>query len=100
MSRWNATAVLKATSVEVDGNGRPVETATARTVFCNERHMGATDWAASRSAGLHADAQIEVRTCDYRGEGSCSYGGADFEVERAKSVGETTLLTLKRRLRS
>ena len=92
--------MLVGVSVVVDDSGSPRETEAEKPVFCNERHMGATDWAASRSAGLHADAQIEVRTGDYSGEGSCFYMGNEYEVERAKTLGETTLLTLKRRLRS
>lgn len=97
--RYALAVTLRAQTVEQDPEtGQQRKTATARTVFGNQRTMGATSWMAQRSAGLHADAEIQVRACDYEGEPSCVIDGTEYEVERCKGTGEFVTLTLKRRL--
>ena len=100
MTRWAATATLHSVEVAVRADGSTAETRTSRDVFVNARRTGATVWAAERSAGLHDDATVQLRSCDYAGEQELSMGGVAYEVERARNDGEFTVLTLKRRLRS
>ncbi len=100
MSRWSAVAELVSVAVEVGPDGSASETRSTRRVLVNQRAVGATAFQAAASAGLKADAEVELRTCDYAGEQALSMGGVEYEVERAVSYGEFTRLTLKRRLRS
>ena len=64
------------------------------------RRARAGAWAAALSAGLHADAEVELRSRDYLGEQELSMDGTEYEVERVQDYGEFCRLTLKRRLRS
>lgn len=97
--RYGLAVTLRAEAMEQDADtGRQRAVVRTRTVFGNQRTMGATSWMAQRSAGLHADAEIQVRACDYAGEPSCSIDGTEYEVERCKGQGEFVTLTLKRRL--
>ena len=100
MTRFASTAVLKAVAVSVNPDGSTSEEETGRQVFVNSRRTGATAWAAARSAGLHADAEVQLRSCDYAGEQQLEMDGGEYEVERVRDDGEFTMLTLKRRLRS
>lgn len=100
MSRWNAFAELVRVSVEVGPDGSASETRSSRRVPANRRTVGATSWAAALSAGLHADAEVELRSRDYLGEQELSMDGTEYEVERVQDSGEFCRLTLKRRLRS
>lgn len=96
--RWAATAELVDVATEVGPDGSTREARTGSTVFANVRSVGSTAWLAARSAGLHADAEVAVRTCDYAGQACVVLGGVEYEVERAAAKGEDTVLTLKRRL--
>lgn len=97
--RYGLAVTLLAEALGQDPDtGQQRTTATKRTVFANARTMGATSWMAQRSAGLHADAEIQLRACDYAGEPSCVIDGTAYEVERCKGQGEFCILTLKRRL--
>lgn len=98
--RWAAVATLVAVSEEQRADGSFAESREESEVFCNERAVGASAWLAARAAGLHADAEVELRACDYSGQASCVLRGAEYEVESARATGETCVLTLKRRLRS
>lgn len=98
--RWASACDLVAVSVSAGPGGVPREERASRRVPCNEMRVGATSWAAARSAGLHADARVRVRACDYRGEQACVLGGVEYEVEQALAEGDFCDLVLKRRLRS
>lgn len=99
MSRWDGVCYL----VDVrqlqapDGTFREARATTA--AYCNRLTVGARTWAAARSAGLHCDATLRLRSCDYSGQGSVVLDGEEYEVERASDTGEFTDLTLARRLR-
>lgn len=97
--RWAATATLVGVSEAQRADGSFSEGREEREVFCNERSVGTSAWLAARAAGLHADAEIELRACDYDGQSSCTLRGVEYEVESARSTGETCTLTLRRRLR-
>ena len=98
MSRYADIAVLEAVSVSIGDEGEAVETVTEQQVFCNPFRVGASTWLAAMSAGLHADAQVELRTCDYDGQQRIVLRGVRYDVERANDLGEFTRLTLSRRL--
>lgn len=98
--RWAATATLVDVSEEQQADGSFRETRAESEVYANVREIGTASWLAARAAGLHADAEIQLRACDYAGQSSCSVGGVEYEVEGARLSGEWCVLTLKRRLRS
>ena len=98
MSRYGDIATLEAVAVSIGDEGQPVETVTSQQVYVNPYRVGASTWLAAMSAGLHADAQIELRTCDYAGQQRIVMRGVRYDVERANEMGEFTRLTLSRRL--
>lgn len=100
MSRWASVVEFESTSMEQRADGTWAETSTRRSVFANRRTIGATAFLAARSAGLHADASVEVRSADYHGEQSCMMGGVPYEVESVSDSGEFSVLTLARRVSS
>lgn len=60
--------------------------------------IGTGTWLAARSAGLHADAEIQVRSVDYSAQNIVVMRGEDYTVERASDTGEYTRLVLAKRL--
>lgn len=79
--------------------GEPVE----RTVFCNRRTLSLQRRSEAVDVGMRADAEVEVRTCDYAGETEAVYslvpGAAPETFDAEPSVsGDFTYLTLSRRL--
>ena len=98
MTLYNDVATLESVSIAYDGAGNPTETVTSRDVFVNRYSIGSSTWLAARSAGLHADVELSLRSCDYQGEQRLSMGGITYEVERVSDRGEFTRLTLARRL--
>ena len=98
MSGYREIATLSSFEVVQNGDGTRMENRTDRDVFANEMTIGFSAWNAARSNGLHADASIQMRTCDYNGEQSVTMRGVPYEVERVQSSGEYTTLTLKRRI--
>ena len=99
MTRYADTLTLEEwdTAIADDGSAKS-RLASSTEVFANRYSVGATAWAAARSAGLHADAEFEVRSCDYSGQQRARCDGIEYEVEAARDRGEFTRLTLKRRL--
>lgn len=98
MTRWNHQGTLVSVSIEVDGEGQQIEVREEAPVYVNQRQMGATAWMAARSAGLHADAHIEVPTGDYSGQEIIEVDGIEYDIERVQEIGDVTYLTLERRL--
>lgn len=98
--RWDGTARLVTKGVAVSEDGSAHEESKSVAVFVNVRNIGTSAWLAARSAGLHADAEIELRTCDYSGQQCVVIGKTEYDVERASEKGEFTTLTLSRRLRN
>ena len=97
--RYGEVATLTAVRVEQRADGSFHEVRESRGVFANPYSMGATAYMAARSAGLKADAEVRLRSCDYAGEQECVFRGLAYDVERAVDSGDFTTLTLKRRLR-
>lgn len=97
--RWASLIGLVSVSIEIGPDGGAREARSVRRAFCNEMSVGASTWSAARSAGLHADARVRLRACDYRGEPSCELGGVEYEVEQVLAQGEFCDLVLRRRLR-
>ena len=97
--RYSDTAVLSGVDAVKRPDGTFDEVKSARSVYVNEYALGAASYLAARSSGLHADAELQLRTCDYAGEQECVFHGTVYDVERSRSAGDFTVLTLKRRLR-
>ena len=98
MTRWNSTATLIAVTASFDSEGNPSESTSETDVFCNVRRVGAEAYMAARSAGLHADAEVEVRSADYAGQQRALIGGREYEIEGVRGTGEFAVLTLAKRL--
>lgn len=96
MSRFNSIATLISVAITITG-GEPVETETRTDVYCNIYKMGAKTWFQAKSAGLHADSEIEIRTCEYNGQQRVELDDIEYEIERVANNGEFTRLTLKNR---
>lgn len=94
----NATARLISVSMERDSLGNFIEATHERTVYANRFYVGDSTWMAAKSAGLHADAEIQVRSSSYKGEQRVILDGIEFEVERVDDRGEYARLTLSKRL--
>lgn len=99
MSRFDVAMKIHDVTIEVDDRGNPCDVeVNSRTVFANRYSIGTTAWVAARSAGLKADAQVSLRSCEYAGQQRATIDGVEYEVEAAQDRGEFTRLTLKRRL--
>ena len=103
--RWTDTITLVAHNAPYqDSIGAWHEgDASLDVVFCNRRTLGLRRRSEATDVGMRADAEVEVRTCDYHGQTEASYslypgGGMEtFDVEPTVS-GDFTYLTLSRRL--
>ena len=98
--RYGAVITLRGVEVHVGDDGVPRQVHVDQPCFANPFSMGASAYAAARAAGLHADAQFQVRSCDYAGQQSVLADGVAYDVERVEGTGEFTVLTLARRLGS
>ena len=65
--------------------------------LCNPYTVGADSWATAVDLGLRADAEIQLRACDYADESSCVYEGVEYDVEKVTRTGELVRLQLGRR---
>lgn len=97
--RYNTVATLYRETIEPDslGNLAPVK-GEPNEVFANKYTVGASTFMAAQEAGLHADAEIELRTIDYNGEDIAFMEGIEYTVERVQDSGDFTRLTLAKRL--
>lgn len=68
-----------------------------RVVLCNRRTLGLQRRTESVDLGMRADAEVEVRTCEYNGETEALYLGTTYDCE-ATVDGDFTYLTLGRRV--
>ena len=78
--------------------GSCTHTMFAKEVFANVYEIGLNSYIAAQAAGLHADAELQVRTCDYDGEAIAEFDGQEYTVERATDSGEFTRLVLSKRI--
>lgn len=98
MSRYSTVIKLVKSDVEYTSEGTPDIDEAPRIVFANNMNIGLATWSAARNNGLHADASVQIRSCDYRGEQTVLMNKDEYEVERVQDKGEFTTLTLKRRV--
>lgn len=87
MSRWDRVIDLVAVSYERDAEGRQRPSEMRRRVFCNELTVGSQAFWEAAQAGHAPEARVELRSCEYRGERVCYYGGRRLVVSRAQSSG-------------
>lgn len=82
-----------------DDMGNATLTRSSGTLlWANVYTVGLNAWLAGRAAGLHADAEIQVRSVDYDGQNIIVMNGEEYTVERASNTGEFTRLVLSHRL--
>ena len=99
MSRYSLAVTLYDVELSKGASGDHSEGRVGEArVFANRHSVGLSTWAAGRSMGLHPDAVVAVRSCDYSGQSRCEVGGVEYSVESASCTGEFTRLVLKRRL--
>lgn len=95
---FSDVAILREVTNTSDSAGNFTETHTDTDVFVNVYQVGLSTWLAAQSAGLHADAEIQLRTLDYSGQQRVVLKGIEYEVERVEGTCDFTRLTLRRRL--
>lgn len=97
--RFNATATLyhEATTQDASGNTVPSKGEPSE-VYANVYEIGLNSYLAAQASGLHADAELQLRSADYGGENVVEFDGKEYMVERVSDTGEFTRLTLARRL--
>ena len=101
MSRWDLYIELMDTNPTQNESGAWVEGEPTKTgVYANRLTLGTSTWLAAASAGLHADASIQVKTAEYTGQDAVILDGLEYTVEKSQNAGEYTTLTLARRLRN
>ena len=93
MARYDAVATLLTTTTTYDDLGVPSKTTTERTVYANERTLGATAYYAAAQAGSHPTAMLQIRRCDYRDEASIRYLGKVLSVTRVQQTPDYVILT-------
>ena len=97
--RFNATATLCRETATQDSRGNTVRVKGApKEVYANVYEIGLNSYLAAKAAGLHADAELQLRSIDYDGENIAEFNGVEYTVERVSDTGEYTRLTLARRL--
>lgn len=97
--RFNTTATLYLETAAQDDAGNTVRSKGApKEVYANRYEIGLNAFIAARDSGLHADAEMQLRTADYGGENVACFDGVEYTVERASDSGEFTRLVLARRL--
>lgn len=98
MTRFACPLTLVDVTVAVNADGSTSEQRAERRVFANRRNLGASAYMAARAAGLHADAEVQLRSCEYSGQELVLMPDGEYTVEASRDSGEFTLLTLARRL--
>lgn len=97
--RFDSVAELYSETLQADPKGNMIRVkGEPREVFANRYEVGMSSYMAAQEAGLHADAEIQVRAIDYQGEEIALMDGIEYTVERVQDSGEFVRLTLARRL--
>lgn len=99
MARYSSVIWLVDIDYSVDNLGVHHEERTERMAYANRFDMSLSNYAQAKSVGLHADAEYQLRSCDYHGEEVVRIGETDYTVERVADSGEFTRLTLKKGLK-
>lgn len=93
--RWNETCMLVKKKYEPDDEGVMQIEDEESVVFCNPFTVGAHTWSSMYEIGMSADAEIQVRSCDYSGQRDVLYRDEWYSVEIVKEEGDFTRLTLR-----
>ena len=64
-------------------------------VFCNPFSIGAHTWSSMYEIGISADAELQIRSCDYDGQRDVFYREKWYSVEIVKEEGDFVRLTLR-----
>lgn len=102
MSKWSDMITLieePPTDIDTNENGFPLEETgeePSRSVFCNEKSVGESEFYRSQQAGFKVEKKIEVRAIDYQGEKLAIHDGQRYKILRtyASKNGEFIELTL------
>lgn len=100
MTRWAETCVLVAGGApeQLEDGSWAVGEAEESEAFCNPYTVGLEAWTVSnRDLGLGADAEVQLRSCDYAGQPTVRYRGNEYAVERVTDSGEFVRLQLGRK---
>lgn len=93
--RWTQTCTLVKKLYTPDDEGVMRVEDIKTEVFCNEFSIGANTWSSMYEIGISADAELQVRTCDYDSQRDVFYNGKWYSVEVVKAEGDFTRLTLR-----
>lgn len=96
--RFNSVCTLVALTESNDAEGNAIYEREETEVFCNEYSVSASAFMAAQAAGLHADAEIQLRTDEYDGQETAILDGQEYSIERVENTGDFTRLTLAERL--
>lgn len=96
--RFNSECILIELNQTQDAEGNAVYERVETESFCNEYSVSTSSFMAAVSAGLHADAEIELRAIDYGGQPIVELESVEYNVERTEKSGDLIRLTLARRL--
>lgn len=95
--RFNAECTLVELTQTQDQEGNAAYERVETEAFCNEYSVSATSYMAAKTAGLHADAEIELRSIDYSGQQIVVVDEIEYNIERVENTGDFTRLVLARR---
>lgn len=93
--RFNETCTLVAKDYEPDDEGVMKVTDRKSDVFCNPFSIGAHTWSSMYEIGISADAELQIRSCDYDGQRDVFYREKWYSVEVVKEEGDFVRLTLR-----
>lgn len=97
--RYSDVATLFKETTTQDSMGNIVVARDNGTVvYANTYNIGTSAFMEAKSAGLHADAEIEIRACDYANQNIVVMESKEYDVERVNETGEFVRLTLAKRL--
>lgn len=100
MARWsNIIALIKTIPPTEDTNENgfaELPTEQSRSVFCNKKSVGYSEFYRSQQAGFKAELKIDLHTQDYKGETLVEFEGKRYTVLRTyeSKGGDFTELTL------
>lgn len=95
--RYNKDIKLISVLHTQKADGTWAESETILPTFCNQMTIGTSAYMAARISGLHADAEVQLRSCEYSGQQRAELDGVEYTVERVLDTGEFTRLTLTKR---
>lgn len=101
MAEWVDEIILvketaPADGSRVDGDGFPVQREEEkRTIFCNKKSVGYSEYFKSQQTGKVVEAKYEVHKADYEGEDTVEMDGRRFFVLKTYDIDDDTIeLTL------